>query len=95
MSIYICIENTNDLAFVHSTICDLFSSICFKCKQHPDPPGPLYPPAKEYIHEYLKPGSFKSYWKCIVALKPFMRKGSTQMTVLSAPKLGGFLGTIE
>lgn len=57
-----------------------------------DPPGPLYQRLKKFLQKYLAPASFKTFWKCIVAMKPFMLKAFTTMTVLSALKTGGFEG---
>jgi hypothetical protein len=57
-----------------------------------DPPGPFFVRVKKYLEKYLAPASYKTYWKCIVAMKPFMLKAFTPSNVLSALRVGGFEG---
>jgi hypothetical protein len=75
-------EATNDLGYMHSILHKLFKSKDFKCKQMDDPPGPLYKHLKKFLQKYLAPASFRTFWKCIVAMKPFMLKALTTMTVV-------------
>jgi hypothetical protein len=83
-------EAINDLGYMYSILHKLFASADFSCKQYEDPPGLLYSRVKKYLKEYLAPASFHTYWKCVVAMKPFMLKAFTPMTVQSALRLGGF-----
>mmetsp|Transcript_16093 Transcript_16093/g.15450 ORF Transcript_16093/g.15450 Transcript_16093/m.15450 type:complete len:669 (+) Transcript_16093:53-2059(+) len=85
-------ESTNDLGYMHSILHRLFGSKDFKCKQMDDPPGPLYSHVKDYLQKYVTPTSFNTFWKCIVAMKPFMLKAFTPSNVLGALSVGGFEG---
>jgi hypothetical protein len=85
-------ENTNDLGHMHDGLHKLFASKDFKCKEVPDPPGTLYATLKNYLSKNLTPASFRTFWKCICQMEPFMLKAFTPMNVLSALKIGGFEG---
>jgi hypothetical protein len=85
-------EATNDLGHMHDNLHALVSHQDFRCKQHPDPPGAAYRIIKNFLQQYLKPGSFRTYWKLICAFELFMFKAFTPQTVISALKLGGFDG---
>jgi len=77
-------ESPNDAKYMHSILHKLFRSSDFKCKTYADPPGSLYASVKLYLQKYLAPASFQTYWKCIVAMEPFMEKAFTKMNTLSA-----------
>lgn len=85
-------EATNDLGWMHSILHWLFKSKDFTCRMYDDPPGPLYSKLKKYLQQYLAPASFQTYWRCIIAMRYFMRKAFTPLNVFSALKLGGFEG---
>lgn len=85
-------EAINDLGYMQTILHALFHSADFKCKQYCDPPGALYDALKIYLKDYLHPASFDTYWKCIVAMEPFMDKAFTQMVILRALEIGGFEG---
>lgn len=54
-------ESTNDLGYMHSILHALVAHKDFKCKQVPDPPGPLHDAVKDYLVKFLKPASFRTY----------------------------------
>ena len=85
-------EATNDLGHMHDILHKLVSHKDFKCKQSPDPKGPLYSTVKTYLQTYMKPASFRTYWKFICRFQPFIFKAFTTSNVLSALELGGFHG---
>jgi hypothetical protein len=47
-----------------------------------DAPGLLYKHLKKFLQKDLAPASFRTFWKCIVAMKPFMLKAFTTMRAL-------------
>ena len=85
-------ESPNDLGYMHSILHNLFKGKDFKCKVYDDPPDPSYAALKKYLKKYIVAASFDTFWRCIVAMRPFMGKAFTTMNILSALKLAGFEG---